>query len=254
MPAASKEDHAALVRHLLVNVARVCKIASLERAPPSASSSLRSRCPGWFLAIAARGQIPTAPTEGLHENPPRVHALVNARLVVAPGQVIDHGCLVVRDGLIAEVGSGRDAARRRARVGPGRQNGLRRVHRRLLPLRSCAAGPSRAAPAGKARIIPNSAGANEELGREPVRGIRSSPRNATPPGCSSADAKAGREMACSRLHECARGARTRHFPRQQRPGRSRGWGWQPQPRARRGAASTSRSRTGPIRRTCIPIR
>ncbi len=53
----------------------------------------------------SQAQIPTAPTEGLHNNPPRVHALINARLVVAPGKVIEHGCLVVRDGLIAEIGS-----------------------------------------------------------------------------------------------------------------------------------------------------
>ena len=31
---------------------------------------------------------------------PKVHALVGARIVVAPGQTIDSGTLVIRDGLI----------------------------------------------------------------------------------------------------------------------------------------------------------
>ncbi len=35
---------------------------------------------------------------------PRVHAIVNARIVTAPGQVIPHGTVVIRDGLIAAVG------------------------------------------------------------------------------------------------------------------------------------------------------
>ena len=56
------------------------------------------------LPGGADAQVSTTPAEGLHENPPRAHALTNARLVVAPGRVIEHGCLVVRDGLIAEVG------------------------------------------------------------------------------------------------------------------------------------------------------
>jgi len=46
----------------------------------------------------------TEPVEGLHENTPAVHALVGARIVVAPGRVIDRGTLVVRDGLIEAVG------------------------------------------------------------------------------------------------------------------------------------------------------
>ncbi|HUT94069.1 MAG TPA: amidohydrolase family protein [Thermoguttaceae bacterium] len=46
----------------------------------------------------------TEPVEGLHENTPDVHALVGARIVAAPGQVIDVGTLVVRDGVIVAVG------------------------------------------------------------------------------------------------------------------------------------------------------
>jgi imidazolonepropionase-like amidohydrolase len=52
----------------------------------------------------ARAQ--TAPFEGLRENPPGVHALTNARLVVAPGRVVAGGTLVIRDGLIEAAGAG----------------------------------------------------------------------------------------------------------------------------------------------------
>src|SRR2546425_2277578 len=37
---------------------------------------------------------------------PRIHAIVGARLVVAPGQVIERGTLVMRDGVITAVGAG----------------------------------------------------------------------------------------------------------------------------------------------------
>ena len=53
-----------------------------------------------FLSVRAGAQTTSIPVEGLHENAPRVHALTNARLVVAPGTVIERGCLVVRDGVI----------------------------------------------------------------------------------------------------------------------------------------------------------
>ena len=57
-------------------------------------------------ASPAHSQITsTAPTEGLRENPPGVHALVNARLMVSPGHVVERGCLVMRDGVITEVGA-----------------------------------------------------------------------------------------------------------------------------------------------------
>jgi imidazolonepropionase-like amidohydrolase len=47
----------------------------------------------------------TAPVEGLRENPPGVHALTNARVVVAPGRVVPGGTLVIRDGVIEAVGA-----------------------------------------------------------------------------------------------------------------------------------------------------
>jgi imidazolonepropionase-like amidohydrolase len=48
----------------------------------------------------------TAPVEGLRDNTPGVHALVDARIVVAPGRVLDNATLVIRDGLIEAVGPG----------------------------------------------------------------------------------------------------------------------------------------------------
>src|SRR5258705_12842904 len=37
---------------------------------------------------------------------PRVHAIVGARIVVAPGQVVERGTIVMRDGVITAVGAG----------------------------------------------------------------------------------------------------------------------------------------------------
>ncbi|MGI8438237.1 MAG: hypothetical protein ACR2NX_15285, partial [Chthoniobacterales bacterium] len=50
-------------------------------------------------------QISTAPTQGLRENDPRVHALTNARIVTAPGKTIEKGTVVLRDGVIIDVGA-----------------------------------------------------------------------------------------------------------------------------------------------------
>ncbi|BET66497.1 amidohydrolase family protein [Opitutales bacterium ASA1] len=47
----------------------------------------------------------TVPLAGLREAPPRVHALVDARIVLAAGDVIERGTLVVRDGVVAAVGA-----------------------------------------------------------------------------------------------------------------------------------------------------
>jgi imidazolonepropionase-like amidohydrolase len=46
----------------------------------------------------------TTPVNGLHLNTARVHALTNATVVVAPGQVLKNTTVVVRDGLIESVG------------------------------------------------------------------------------------------------------------------------------------------------------
>ncbi len=47
----------------------------------------------------------TAPAPGLREHTPTVHAFVGARLVIAPGKVIDRGTLVIRDGAILAAGA-----------------------------------------------------------------------------------------------------------------------------------------------------
>ncbi|MBL9186337.1 MAG: amidohydrolase family protein [Opitutaceae bacterium] len=52
----------------------------------------------------ARAQVSTTPIEGLRDATPRVHALVGARIVTAPGAVIARGTVVVRDGVIVAVG------------------------------------------------------------------------------------------------------------------------------------------------------
>ena len=45
-----------------------------------------------------------APTTGLRENTPTIHAFTNARIVVAPGKVIAQGTVVIRNGVIEAVG------------------------------------------------------------------------------------------------------------------------------------------------------
>ncbi|MFQ5630081.1 MAG: hypothetical protein ACE5I1_15040 [bacterium] len=55
-----------------------------------------------FLASSAIAQ--TTPVVGIHENTPNVVALQNAKIVVAPGQVLENATLIVRDGYIETVG------------------------------------------------------------------------------------------------------------------------------------------------------
>src|SRR5256885_14509569 len=56
------------------------------------------------LAISSSAQVTTVPKQGIRENDPRVHALTNALVVTAPGKVIEKGTVLIRDGLIMEVG------------------------------------------------------------------------------------------------------------------------------------------------------
>jgi hypothetical protein len=61
----------------------------------------------WAAAIAAAGLLAAAGAGAADEHrakPPRVHALVGARIVVAPGRVIESGTVVLRDGVIVAVG------------------------------------------------------------------------------------------------------------------------------------------------------
>ena len=57
------------------------------------------------MSTPGGAQITTDRNEGLRDNTPRFHALTGARLVVAPGQVIESGTLVIRDGVIVASGT-----------------------------------------------------------------------------------------------------------------------------------------------------
>ena len=57
-----------------------------------------------FVAISGSAQVTTVPKQGIRENDPRLHALTNARIVAAPGKTIEKGTVIIRDGLIVEVG------------------------------------------------------------------------------------------------------------------------------------------------------
>jgi imidazolonepropionase-like amidohydrolase len=70
-------------------------------APVAAVAVALLLLPGPALPAAAQ----TTPVEGLRDNTPRVHALVNARIVVAPGNVVDRGTLVLRNGVVEAVGT-----------------------------------------------------------------------------------------------------------------------------------------------------
>ena len=51
----------------------------------------------------------TQPVEGIRDNGTGYHALTNARVVQAPGQVLDNATIVIRDGIIKEVSRGGEA-------------------------------------------------------------------------------------------------------------------------------------------------
>ncbi|MGE3406468.1 MAG: amidohydrolase family protein [Pirellulales bacterium] len=59
----------------------------------------------WLLSSLAAAAPPTTPAAGLRENTPAIHALVGARIVVAPGRVIEKGTIVLRNGTIVAVGA-----------------------------------------------------------------------------------------------------------------------------------------------------
>src|SRR2546423_2483361 len=59
---------------------------------------------GFVLAVSSSAQVTTVPKQGIRENDPRMHALTNARIIAAPGKTIEKGTVLIRDGLIMEVG------------------------------------------------------------------------------------------------------------------------------------------------------
>ena len=58
----------------------------------------------WSAAAAAAPAPVTTPVDGLRQNTPSVHALTNVRIVTSPGEVIEKGTIIVRDGVIEAVG------------------------------------------------------------------------------------------------------------------------------------------------------
>ncbi len=58
----------------------------------------------FFCSISCLAQVITSPQQGIRENDPRVHALINARVIAAPGKTIEKGTILLRDGLIVDVG------------------------------------------------------------------------------------------------------------------------------------------------------
>jgi imidazolonepropionase-like amidohydrolase len=57
-------------------------------------------------ALGAQQATRTEPVTGLRANATGFHALVGARVVTAPGQVLDNATIVIRNGLITAVGAG----------------------------------------------------------------------------------------------------------------------------------------------------
>ncbi len=67
-----------------------------------------------FAAVLAAGADAqqasrTQPVQGMRDNGTGYHALVGARVVTGPGQVIDDATIVIRDGLVQAVGRGMEA-------------------------------------------------------------------------------------------------------------------------------------------------
>ncbi len=58
------------------------------------------------LLHTASAQVSSTPPEDLRDAPSRVHALTGARVVTAPGKVLENAVIVIRDGLIEAVGTG----------------------------------------------------------------------------------------------------------------------------------------------------
>lgn len=59
-----------------------------------------------LLACRMAAAIDTAPATGLRENTPDGYALVGATIIIAPGQTIESGTVVIRDGKIDSVAAG----------------------------------------------------------------------------------------------------------------------------------------------------
>ena len=71
-----------------------------------AGSTLAGVIFGLALPVTpANAQVSSNRQDGLRDNTPRWHAITGARIIVAPGKVIENGTLVMRDGRITAVGA-----------------------------------------------------------------------------------------------------------------------------------------------------
>lgn len=68
------------------------------------AASLAAACVLLMPVGNAHAQTTTRPTAGIAERTPRSVALTNARLVIRPGEIVERGTLVVRDGRITAAG------------------------------------------------------------------------------------------------------------------------------------------------------
>ena len=75
---------------------------------------IQRRALAWALSVAVIGsadaQISTTPQQGLAAHTPRHTSIVDARIVVRPGNVIERGSIEMRDGVIVDVRAGRREA------------------------------------------------------------------------------------------------------------------------------------------------
>ncbi|SVC72730.1 uncharacterized protein METZ01_LOCUS325584, partial [marine metagenome] len=58
-----------------------------------------------ILSITPAEAQETAPTAGMRDNTPRVHALTNLRIVQKPGRTVQRGTVILRDGVVESVGA-----------------------------------------------------------------------------------------------------------------------------------------------------
>lgn len=79
-------------------------VPKLSRARIGAIAALACGC---FVALADCLAAPpsTVPSDGPRRNTPQVHALIGAKVFIAPGHVLENGTVLIRDGLIADVGA-----------------------------------------------------------------------------------------------------------------------------------------------------
>ena len=78
------------------------KRAVIRYSTVSALPVLTALC--MLAAGPAAAQTGTERTQGLRDNTPRWHAITQARLVMAPGRVVESGTLVMKDGVIVAAG------------------------------------------------------------------------------------------------------------------------------------------------------